>query len=57
MFTFTNFSHKLEARVDFAIELMRYLLEVSNAKDKGVRFRSCQMVAGLIQGLEEIEYV
>ena len=46
-----------ESRTDFAIELIKYLLDKSNAKDKGVRFRCCQLVAGLVTNLTEVEYV
>jgi hypothetical protein len=36
--------------------LLQYLLDRTNAKDKAVRFRSCQVIAGLLAKMEEIEY-
>lgn len=36
----------------FALGLIRYLLNYVDAKDKGVRFRCLQMVAGLIAGVQ-----
>ena len=38
-----------------ATSLLKYLLQLTNVKDKAVRFRSTQIIAGLISNLEEIE--
>jgi hypothetical protein len=40
---------------DFPIAILKYLLEITGSKEKAVRFRSCQLIAGLISKLD-IEY-
>lgn len=38
---------------DFALLLLSYLLEYTNVKEKAVRFRTCQLVAGIVNALSE----
>lgn len=42
----------LSAFVDF---LLRYLLQGVESKDKAVRFRTCQLIAMIMDSIEEVE--
>eukprot|EP01114_Cavostelium_apophysatum_P015640 TRINITY_DN4306_c0_g1_i1.p1 TRINITY_DN4306_c0_g1~~TRINITY_DN4306_c0_g1_i1.p1 ORF type:complete len:1452 (-),score=526.24 TRINITY_DN4306_c0_g1_i1:463-4818(-) len=44
-----------EPSENFTVFIIQHLLQVTNSKDKAVRFRSCQILAGLINSLEEID--
>jgi condensin complex subunit 3 len=38
---------------ELGLDIIRYLLEVTDVKDKAVRFRSCQFIAGIMNSLGE----
>ncbi|PRP82212.1 condensin complex subunit 3-like [Planoprotostelium fungivorum] len=56
---FKHFIHEIipveEEQESLAHDLINYLLPMTNAKDKGVRFRTCNIIAGLMKNLTEIE--
>jgi hypothetical protein len=43
----------VDARIEFATRVITWLLEKSNAKDKAVRFRVCQLVAKILHNMPE----
>lgn len=48
---FTSFISSLD--LEFAFKVIRNILPLSNAKDKAIRYRSCQIISGIINDLPD----
>lgn len=50
-----EFDEPIEPNEEFYVFILKYCLNLCDTKDKCVRFRSCQILAGLMSNLKEIE--
>jgi condensin complex subunit 3 len=54
--TFSTIRDDESTSEEFGLALITYLLQYTNAKDKAVRFRSCQIIAGIVHSMsDEVE--